>query len=77
MDTRTFPATPAQLQILAIYLKGHGITFDPTQPTGEASTGKWDISWQIVPGRVTVNVLSHPFAEEGILWNRLEGLLQT
>ena len=77
MSVRTFPATAAQLQNLAVYLKGHGIVFDPTQPSGEAKAAKWDIGWQIAPGSVTVTVLSHPFAEEGIFWSRLQGMLQT
>ena len=76
MDTRTFQVTPQQLDGLAAYLKGHGIVLDPTAPSGEAQTGGWDISWDIVPGSVTVNVLKHPFAEEGVFWSRLENLLK-
>jgi hypothetical protein len=72
MDTRTFPATPQRLADLAAYLKGHGIALDPAQPTGEAKTG----GWAIAADTVTVNVVKHPFAEEGVLWSKLEGLLK-
>ena len=75
MDTRTFPVAPAQLDALAAYLKGFGMAFDPAQPTGEAKTGGWDISWVISPGSLAVTVLKHPFAEEGMMWDGLARVL--
>lgn len=77
MDTRTFPATTEQLLSLANKLKVEGIVLDPSQAKGEASAKGFDISWEIDPTSITVNVLKHPFGEEGIFFSRLAEALQT
>lgn len=78
MDTKTFPATTAQLMTLASKLKAEGISIDLTKPTGEVDNVKgFSLSWSISPDSITVNVLKHPFAEEGIFWSRFEAALQS
>jgi hypothetical protein len=77
MDTRKFPATTEQLLKLADKLKAEGIVLDPTKPSGEASADGFDISWEIDADSITVNVLKHPFGEEGIFFSRLADALKS
>jgi hypothetical protein len=75
-DTRIFPSTPATLQAIAAMLATHGLTIDPTQPTGEVKHDRWDVSWSTPqPGQIAFTVNSHPFAEESFLWSKLTGVL--
>jgi hypothetical protein len=75
-DQRSFTVTPAQLDAIAALLKSHGITFDPTQPSGEAVQDKWDVSWTIALPTLTINLVAHPFAQAGFFWDKLEKILQ-
>jgi hypothetical protein len=77
MDSRTFPATTEQLIKVAAELKAQGFEVDPSEPTGTASAKGFNISWEITPTDITVNVLNHPWGEENIFWSRLTKLLQT
>ncbi len=75
-DTRTYATTPEKLQALATMLASHGVTIDPTQPSGEEKADGWDIQWTSpAPGQTAFTVVKHPFAEEGILWGKLGGVL--
>lgn len=79
-DTRTFTTTPPKLQALALMLAGHGITLDPTQATGDAVQGGWDIYWKVTSAdapnvSIAITVNKHPFAEEGALWSKLGAIL--
>lgn len=77
MDSRTFPITTAQLVDFASKLKSLGFVFDPSKPSGTASAKGFDISWEITPTDITVNVLKHPPLQEGLFWSRLGKLLTT
>ena len=74
-DSRTFQVTPAQLDGLAAYLKGHGLVLDPAAPSGSACANGWNLSWTIAGEQLTVTCLKHPFAEEGGMWSKLQNLL--
>jgi len=73
-DTRTYPCTESQLVDLENMLKAHGVAIDTTKP-GEADESGWDISWEFPdPARIAVTVHKHPFAEEGMLFSKLNGI---
>jgi len=74
--TRTFTVTPEKLRDLSAYLRGHGLNLDPSAPQGEAIQNGWDVQWTIQGDQMTVTVAKHPFAAEGIFWNRLDSLLK-
>ena len=75
-DSRTLQVTSRQLDGLVAYLKGHGLTVDPSQPHGECKTGGWDVSWDITPGQITINLIHHPFLAEPIFWSHIENALK-
>ena len=74
MDTRGYKATPAQLETIAAELKAKGLEFDPTQATGSAIQGDWDIGWAIdaAAETIAISVVKHPFAEEGFFWDAVQ-----
>lgn len=81
-DTRIFDTTAHdgvglnKLVALSALLADHGVTFDPAQPTGEAVAQGWDARWTTPQeGQIAITVVKHPFAEEGIFWNHLAGIL--
>jgi hypothetical protein len=73
-DTRTYACTPAQLTALSTSLLQHGLLVDLTK-TGSVVSGKWDVAWTTSPGSITVTVVGHPFAEEGMFWAKVAAAL--
>jgi hypothetical protein len=76
MTTRTFPATPTQIQSLSTLLAEHNITIDPTQPKGEEKTGGWDVSWTLAPDSITISLIKSPFLESGLFWAKVQSALK-
>lgn len=74
MDTRTYKASPDQLQAIAEKLQANGFAFNPNQPTGETSARGFDIQWSINSDAATiaVTVVKHPFGEEGLFWSHVQ-----
>lgn len=73
-DARTFPITDSQVASLTAELSQHGLSAD-LRSNGESVQGKWDISWTRTPTSITIQVKSHPFAEEGIFWGKVQSAL--
>ena len=73
--TRTFHVTPAKLEALSAYLKGHGLVLDPSAASGSAIQDGWQIHWTVTADALTVTVEKHPFGEENFFWRKLGDLL--
>ena len=76
MDSRTFTVTSSQLDGLVTYLAGQGLVLDPSVPAGECKEKGWDVSWQIAPGELTINLIQHPFLKAGAFWSRIGNVLK-
>ena len=78
MDTRSFPVTEDQLDQVAAFLRGHGLQFDPSIPTGEQKQGGWDIAWSIEspPLTLTITLVQHPFLESSAFWAKVGNVLK-
>ena len=75
-DTRTYATTPESLEKLSALLAVHGVVIDAAQPAGRTATYSWDIGWSTPePNHTFITVYKHPFAKEGFLWGKLQGVL--